>query len=168
MNLSARLLEHDEVVSTLRQALHRTGISPHQVGLEITEATLHGGTVTTNRNLGRMRELGVTLSIDDFGTGSSLLPQLLGSHLDMLKIDESFVSRMDQDEASATIVGAIIATGHALGLTLVAEGVERQSLAFLLREQGCDAAQGFLFGHPVPAEEIDRLFDLPTPVDDVG
>ena len=117
VNLSARSLEHDEVVSTLGQALHRTGISPHQVGLEITEATLHGGTVSTNRNLGRMRELGVTLSIDDFGTGNSSLPQLLGSHA---------------------------------------------------ARAGGDAAQGFLFGHPVLAEEIDRLFDLPTPVDDVG
>ena len=85
----------------------------------------------------------------------------------MLNIDESFVSRMDEDEASATIVGAIIATGHALEMTLVAEGDERVSQASLLREQGCDAAQGFLFGHPVPVEEIDGLFDLPTPVDHV-
>ncbi|MGV8968681.1 MAG: putative bifunctional diguanylate cyclase/phosphodiesterase [Cellulomonas sp.] len=168
VNLSARSLEHDEVVGALSQALYRTGISPHQVTIEITEPALLGGTPGTDRNLARMRELGVRLAIDDFGTGFSSLSQLLSSDLDMLKIDQSFVSRMDLDEHAATIVSAIIAMSHALGLTLVAEGVERQSQASVLRAQGCDAAQGFLFGRPLPAEEIDPLFGLLAPVDDVG
>jgi len=158
VNLSARTLEHDDVVNALSQALYRTGLPPHCLTLEITETTLLGGTGTTNRNLGRIRALGVMLSIDDFGTGYSSLSHLQRTDLDILKIDQSFVSRMDQDESSATIVSAIIAMGHALGLTLVAEGVERRSQADLLRGQGCDAAQGWLFGRPVPPEVIDELF----------
>jgi len=158
VNLSARTLEHDDVVNALSQALYRTGLPPHCLTLEITETTLLGGTGTTNRNLGRIRALGVMLSIDDFGTGYSSLSHLQRTDLDILKIDQSFVSRMDQDESSATIVSAIIAMGHALGLTLVAEGVERRSQADLLREQGCDAGQGWLFGRPVPPDVIDGIF----------
>ena len=158
VNLSARTLEHGDVVNTLRQALHSTGISPQQVILEITETALLSGTGTANRNLGRMRDLGVKLSIDDFGTGYSSLTHLQRTDIDVLKIDQSFVSLMDVDASSATIVTAIIAMGHALGMTLVAEGVERPSQVALLREQGCDAAQGWLFGRPLPASDFDQAF----------
>jgi diguanylate cyclase (GGDEF)-like protein len=158
INLSARTLEHDEVVNTLSQALHRTGISPQQLTLEITETTLLSGTGTANRNLGRMKDLGVKLSIDDFGTGYSSLSHLQRTDIDVLKIDQSFVSLMDVDASSATIVNAIIAMGHALGMTLVAEGVERPAQAALLRVQGCDAAQGWLFGRPLLAADFDRAF----------
>jgi len=136
----------------------------HQLTLEVTETTLLSGTGTANRNLGRMRDLGVNLSIDDFGTGYSSLSHLQRTDIDVLKIDRSFVSLMDEDASSATIVSAIIAMGHALGLTLVAEGVETRNQADLLGEQGCDAAQGWLFGRPLPAEDLDRAFGLPVPV----
>ena len=158
VNLSARTLEHGDVVNTLRQALHSTGISPQQVILEITETALLSGTGTANRNLGRMRDLGVKLSIDDFGTGYSSLTHLQRTDIDVLKIDQSFVSLMDVDASSATIVTAIIAMGHALGMTLVAEGVERPSQVALLREQGCDAAQGWIFGRPLLASDFDQAF----------
>lgn len=158
VNLSARTLEHDDVVATLKQALQSTGISPQQVILEITETALLSGTGTANRNLGRMRDLGVKLSIDDFGTGYSSLTHLQRTDIDVLKIDQSFVSLMDVDASSATIVAAIIAMGHALGMTLVAEGVERLSQVALLREQGCDAAQGWLFGRPLLASDFDQAF----------
>jgi EAL domain-containing protein (putative c-di-GMP-specific phosphodiesterase class I) len=161
VNLSARTLEHDEVVRTLSQALHRTAISPRRLSLEITETALLSGTGAANRNLSRLRDLGVSLSIDDFGTGYSSLSHLQRTDIDTLKIDRSFVSKMDQDGSSATIVSAIIAMGHALGLTLVAEGVERPAQAVLLREQGCDAAQGWLFGRPLLAEDFDRVFQGP-------
>jgi EAL domain-containing protein (putative c-di-GMP-specific phosphodiesterase class I) len=158
VNLSARTLEHDVVVRTLSQAIHRTSISPRQLTLEITETALFTGTGAANRNLARLRALGVHLSIDDFGTGYSSLSHLQRTDIDTLKIDRSFVARMDEDASSATIVNAIIAMGHALGLNLVAEGVERPAQAALLREQGCDAAQGWLFGHAVPAQEFERVF----------
>jgi diguanylate cyclase (GGDEF)-like protein len=158
VNLSARTIEHDDVVGALSEALDRTGISPKQLTLEITETALLSGTGTANRNLGRMKDLGVKLSIDDFGTGYSSLSHLQRTDIDVLKIDQSFVSLMDVDASSATIVNAIIAMGHALGMTLVAEGVERPAQAALLRVQGCDAAQGWLFGRPLLAADFDRAF----------
>ncbi|HEY5248623.1 MAG TPA: EAL domain-containing protein [Dermatophilaceae bacterium] len=163
INLSARTLQHDDVVRALGQALHRTAISPDQLTLEITETTLLEGVGATSHNLSRLRDLGVKLSIDDFGTGHSSLSQLQRTQVDVLKIDQSFVSQMDHDEPSAAIVNAIITVGHALGLSLVAEGVERPGQAAMLREQGCDDAQGWLFGQPLPAEDIDRTFGLTFP-----
>ena len=168
VNLSARTLEHDEIVSTLTESLVRSAISPHQLTLEVTETTLLSGTGNANRNLGRMRALGVKLSIDDFGTGYSSLSHLQRTDIDVLKIDRSFVSRMDEDASSATIVNAIIAMGHALGLTLVAEGVETETQAARLRQQGCDAAQGWLFGRPLSGDVIDRAFGLDVPLLSTG
>jgi EAL domain-containing protein (putative c-di-GMP-specific phosphodiesterase class I) len=110
-----------------------------------------------------LRELGVNLSIDDFGTGHSSLSQLQQTDVDVLKIDQSFVSTMDHDASSAAIVHAIITLGHALGLSLVAEGVERPAQAKLLREQGCDSAQGWLFGRPQEPEAIDKAFGISLP-----
>jgi diguanylate cyclase (GGDEF)-like protein len=163
INLSARTLQQDDVVRALDQALRRSAIPPAQITLEITETTLLDGVGATSHNLRRLRDLGVQLSIDDFGTGHSSLSQLQQTDVDILKIDQSFVSRMDQDASSAAIVAAIITVGHALGLTLVAEGVERPEQVALLREQGCDSAQGWLFGQPLQAEDIDRAFGVTFP-----
>jgi EAL domain-containing protein (putative c-di-GMP-specific phosphodiesterase class I) len=163
VNLSARTLQQDDVILALRQSLRRTAISPGQLTLEITETTLLGGIGATEHNLGRLRALGVKLSIDDFGTGHSSLSQLQQTDVDILKIDRSFVSVMDQDAPSAAIVSAIITLGHAMGLTLVAEGVETPAQAALLREQGCDAAQGWLYGQPLPAEAVDQAFGITFP-----
>jgi len=168
VNLSARTLQQDDVIHVLTHALYRTDISPSQLTMEITETALLSGIGATNANLDRFRELGVQLSIDDFGTGYSSLSQLQRIDVDILKIDQTFVSVMDQDASSAAIVSAIITLGHALGLTLLAEGVERPTQATLLREQGCDTAQGWLFGHPLPAEDLDRAFGVTFPVLPVG
>jgi diguanylate cyclase (GGDEF)-like protein len=168
INLSARTLQQDDVVHALSRSLRRTAISPGQLTLEITETTLLGGMGVTTHNLGRLRDLGVKLSIDDFGTGHSSLSQLQQTNVDILKIDQAFVSLMDQDAPSAAIVSAIITLGHAMGLTLVAEGVERPAQAALLREQGCDAAQGWLFGRPLPAEALDREFGISFPALSLG
>ena len=160
INLSARTLAQDDVVHALSQAVSMNAISPPQITLEITETTLLSGKGTTKINLGRLRALGVRLSIDDFGTGHSSLSQLQEIDVDVLKVDQSFISVMDKDPSSAAIVSAIITLGHALGLTVIAEGVERPAQAALLRERGCDAGQGWLFGRPLPAEGIDRAFGL--------
>jgi len=164
INLSARTLQQDDVIRALTKALHRTSISPSQLTLEITETTLLSGTGATSRNLDLVRQLGVKLSIDDFGTGHSSLSQLQQTHVDVLKVDQSFVSVMDKDASSAAIVNAIVTLGHALGLAIVAEGVERPTQAALLRENGCDAGQGWLFGRPLPAEAIDRAYGLAPPL----
>jgi predicted signal transduction protein with EAL and GGDEF domain len=168
INLSARTLQQDDCVRALSQSLHRTGISPGQLTMEITETALLSGKGTANRNLARLRELGVKLSIDDFGTGHSSLSQLQQTDVDILKIDQSFVSVMDKDASSAAIVSAIITLGHALGLSLLAEGVERRTQATILQEQGCDAAQGWLFGRPLPAEDLDRAFGITVPTLSTG
>jgi diguanylate cyclase (GGDEF)-like protein len=163
VNLSARTLQQDDIVRTLTQTLTKYSIPPNRLTMEITETALLSGTGTAQLNLGRLRELGVNLSIDDFGTGHSSLSQLQQTDVDVLKIDQSFVSTMDHDASSAAIVSAIITLGHALGLTLVAEGVERPAQARLLREQGCDSAQGWLFGRPLEPEAIDKAFGLSLP-----
>ncbi len=160
INLSARSLQQDDVVSALTQSLDESGIKPGQLTMEITETALLSRTGATQNNLLRLRRLGLKLSIDDFGTGHSSLSQLQRTDVDVLKIDQSFVSRMDEDASSAAIVYAIITLGHALGLSIVAEGVERPAQAALLREVGCDAAQGWLYGRPLPASAIDRAFGL--------
>jgi EAL domain-containing protein (putative c-di-GMP-specific phosphodiesterase class I) len=163
LNLSARTLRQDDAVRALTRALAENAITPAQVTVEITETMLLDSLGATSENLSRIRDLGVQLSIDDFGTGHSSLSQLQQTDVNILKIDQSFVARMDQDAPSAAIVRAIITLGHALGLTLVAEGVERPAQAALLREQGCDTAQGWLFGQPLQAEDIDKVFALSFP-----
>jgi diguanylate cyclase (GGDEF)-like protein len=163
LNLSARTLQQDDVVSAVSHALSGSDISPAQITLEITETTLLAGVGATSDNLRRLRELGVQLSIDDFGTGHSSLSQLQQTDVDILKIDQSFVSRMDQDSSSAAIVSAIVTLGHAMGLSLIAEGVERPAQVALLREQGCDSAQGWLFGQPLRGEDIDTAFGVTCP-----
>jgi diguanylate cyclase (GGDEF)-like protein len=160
VNVSARTLEDDRIVNAVSGALHRSGVAPHRLTVEITETSLLSGSATVARNLQSLRELNVNLSLDDFGTGYSSLSQLRVTSVEVLKIDRSFVSVMDEDASAAAIVAAIVAMGHALGQTVVAEGVERSSQARLLREMGCDAAQGWLFGRPGAPEVLDEAFDV--------
>ena len=111
----------------------------------------------TREVLGHLRELGVHSSLDDFGTGYSSLSHLSTLPFDVLKIDRTFVAGIGRRSSEAAIVRAVIAIGHGLELTVVAEGVEtREELAFV-REHGCDQVQGFLFSRPMPAEEAAEL-----------
>ncbi len=155
VNLSARDLGHDDLVSVVTTSLHRTGLSPHRLVVELTENTVMSGSPTVAANLGRIRSLGVQVAIDDFGTGHSSLAALRQLPARILKIDRSFVTPMHVDRGAAAVVGAIVTMAHVLGLVVVAEGVELVEQAQLLRDLGCDAAQGFLFSRPVPAEKLD-------------
>jgi EAL domain-containing protein (putative c-di-GMP-specific phosphodiesterase class I) len=114
-------------------------------------------------NLGRIHALGVQLAIDDFGTGYSSLSYLRRLPARTLKVDRSFVSALDEDDSVAAIISAIVNMGHALGLTVIAEGVEHAGQAERLQLLGCDAAQGYLFARPRPARECARYF-ASTPV----
>jgi EAL domain-containing protein (putative c-di-GMP-specific phosphodiesterase class I) len=109
--------------------------------------------VFTREVLGRLRGLGVSSSLDDFGTGYSSLSQLSTLPFDVLKIDRTFVAGIGGRSSEAAIVRAVIALGHELGLTVVAEGVETHEELAFVREHGCDQVQGFLFSRPVTAEE---------------
>ena len=112
--------------------------------------------------LQRLHELGTGLSIDDFGTGYSSLSQLRRLPVDEVKIDKEFVFSMGTDLGDLAIVRAIIELGHSLGLRVVAEGVEKQIQAEHLHREGCPAAQGFLFGRPMPAAELQRVWGTAT------
>lgn len=150
VNLSAHDLQSPDIVEVVREALRRSGLSPERLTLELTESTLLAGGATVAANLAWLRALGVRLAIDDFGTGYSSLSYLRQIPAQILKLDRSFVSGLDTDAAARAVVGAIVTMGHALGLLVVAEGVEESDQADQLRSLGCDAAQGYFFARPQP------------------
>ncbi|MNZ70268.1 Phytochrome-like protein cph2 [compost metagenome] len=124
------------------------------VELEVTEGTLLEDPEMALQSLQSIRDLGVTLSIDDFGTGYSSLAYLKRLPVQVLKIDRTFVSAMSSNPSDAMIVQSTVGLGHAFGMLVVAEGVEDASTAEALTRLGCDIAQGYYFGHPMPAERV--------------
>jgi diguanylate cyclase (GGDEF)-like protein len=139
-----------------------TGASPAvpEMGLEITEGLLLASDAEVLKQLLAFQQAGIKISLDDFGTGYSSLSYLRKFALDFLKIDKSFVYNLEYDAANVALCEAIIVMAHKLGLRVVAEGVETRQQAVLLREAGCDFAQGFLFGHALPAEEFAALLPV--------
>ena len=158
VNLSARQIDHPDVVATVEMALRRSGIAPERLTLEITESALMDDARWTLRVLRALKDLGVTLAIDDFGTGYSSLGYLQRFPLDVLKIDKSFVAGLGAEAGGSEIVGAVVGLAHALGLEVVAEGVETEGQLQELHRLGCDFAQGFLFSRPVHAAEVEDRF----------
>jgi EAL domain-containing protein (putative c-di-GMP-specific phosphodiesterase class I) len=150
VNLSARQLAQPDLVAQVAAALERTGAPPECVCLEITESVLMGE--TTIEGIDALRALGVNLSIDDFGTGYSSLGYLRRFPVDSVKVDRSFVDGLGTESEDSAIVAAVVSLGHALGLSVVAEGVETERQLEDLRALGCDRAQGFLFSAPQPAD----------------
>ena len=152
VNLSPRQFAQKNLPSLVKQSLAISGLSVRDFELEITEQMLMANTPCVMSTLRQIRELGVGIAIDDFGTGFSSFSYILEYHVDRLKIDRSFVSRVSQDENADAIVRAIIAMGRGLNIELVAEGVETSDqLAFLLRKH-CDTVQGYLFSKAVPID----------------
>jgi EAL domain-containing protein (putative c-di-GMP-specific phosphodiesterase class I) len=149
--------------------LQETGLDPSCVNLEITETIAMADADRSTLVLSELKALGVRLEIDDFGTGYSSLSRLQHFPVDILKIDRSFVSRMDTDHETSEIVRIIVMLAHGLCLKVVAEGVETQAQADMLKGLGCELAQGYLYSRPVPSEAIDQLLsnnraaDLFTP-----
>lgn len=162
VNVSGCELVDPGYAARTRGILAGTGLAPRHLVLEITESTLDSDTAEVVRTLGELREMGVRIAIDDFGTGFSSLSRLDLLPVDILKIDRSFVAAIQSGFGDSPLVAAVVALGHALGLTLVAEGVEDVYQRKLLVELGCDEGQGYLFGHPVPPDAIPRLH-LPLP-----
>ena len=159
VNVSSRQCLNHEIVQVVRQALHETGIPPYLLKLEITEST---AMTDGDSAIGLMREiraLGVALSLDDFGTGYSSLAYLRHFPLNELKIDRSFVSALPDSQNDAAIVHATIALARGLGLQVVAEGVETEAQSQFLAAHGCHNAQGYLYGKPLPADEVGRQLE---------
>ncbi|MEQ0561666.1 EAL domain-containing protein [Amycolatopsis sp. NEAU-NG30] len=154
VNLSARQLDDPHLVPAVEDALANTGLPPAALCLEVTESALMRDQQAAAEVLTSLRSLGVLLAIDDFGTGYSSLAQLRRLTLDTLKIDRSFITGIAESRDAAAIVTSIIAMAHAVDLTVIAEGVESAEQVDLLRSLGCDQAQGYHLGRPVPAAEL--------------
>jgi EAL domain-containing protein (putative c-di-GMP-specific phosphodiesterase class I) len=160
VNLAAAQLQREETVSLVRRVLDETGLAPSRLCLEITESAVMNDVRRSEEILRRLKELGVHLAVDDFGTGFSSLAYLKRFPVDALKIDRTFVSDLGEDESDVAFVRAIVSLADALGLDVVAEGVETAGQAAILVELGCHRAQGYHFGRPAPAETFRaRLAD---------
>ncbi|MCU1601600.1 MAG: response regulator receiver modulated diguanylate cyclase/phosphodiesterase with sensor(s) [Frankiales bacterium] len=154
VNVSSRQLGSPELVATVRDALRTTGLPARLLCLEVTESVVMQDVVMSGAVLGQLRELGVRTAVDDFGTGFSSLAYLLSLPVDLLKIDRSFVRALDPESGPAVaIVRAIAALADALGLRVLAEGVETVEQLAELDGLGVQHGQGFLWGRPVPAAE---------------
>ncbi len=163
VNISAYDLQRPSTVDTISEELELANLRPTQLTIEITESALVAEDISIATSLARIKKLGVRLAIDDFGTGYSSFTYLRRLPAHILKIDRSFVALLDDDPSVRAIAAAIIDMGHALGLTVIAEGVETGNQANRLRALRCDAAQGFLFARPQPAAAFDAYFARTPP-----
>ena len=157
VNLSPRQLYDESLLDVVSAALDASGLPAEFLSLEITETTALRDPVEAARILTAVRALGVGVALDDFGTGFSSLSHLVRLPVTAVKIDRSFVRDLLSVREHAVVATSVIALGHRLGLTVVAEGVETAAERDFLRAEACDALQGFLFSRPVPADEFTRL-----------
>jgi PAS domain S-box-containing protein len=159
-NITAKQFGQPDLAERIGEIIQQTGIDPKCVDLEITENIAMADADRSVVVLSQLKALGVRLSIDDFGTGYSSLSRLQRFPVDALKIDRSFISRMNHDNETHEIVRVIIMLAHNLGLEVVAEGIEHQSQVETLKHLGCELGQGYLFSKPADAASIERLLAL--------
>lgn len=157
VNVSTRQLAQCDVAEQVKRVLSETGLDPASLTLEITESALMQNLKTGAAVIQRLHEMAVRLHIDDFGTGYSSLSYLQSFPVHTLKVDKSFVSRMEDAPHQAEIVRAIVSLAQNLGMEVTAEGVETNAQADALQDLQCTNAQGFLFSRPLPADEAERL-----------
>ncbi len=157
INASARQLDADQIVADVEDALAASGLEPEALTLEVTETTLMLNAEETARRLTAIKRLGVRIAIDDFGTGYSSLAHLQRFPVDALKIDRSFIKGLRANPEGETLIHSLVQLGKALAIETFAEGIEQPHELSLLREQDCDSGQGFLFAHPLDAEEADAF-----------
>ncbi|MFO0705216.1 MAG: EAL domain-containing protein [Steroidobacteraceae bacterium] len=158
VNVATQQFEREDFVDSVLRTVWKYGIRPDQLEIEITESALMRRVEETIADLQRLRDAGIVLSIDDFGTGYSSLGYLKQFPVNTLKIDRSFVKDLHTSGDDAAICAAIIAMARELRLKVVAEGVEVNEQLEFLRRQGCDHAQGYLIGKPVPIDQIEEFF----------
>jgi EAL domain-containing protein (putative c-di-GMP-specific phosphodiesterase class I) len=157
VNLSARQFSQPDLIDQVRFVLHETNIEPSCLELEITESSAMHNAENTIHMLRDLKRLGVRIAMDDFGTGYSSLNYLKRFPIDTLKLDQSFVKDVIDDQVAASIVSSVIALSHDLDLAVVAEGVETEAQLEFLRKHGCDRLQGFLFSKPLPEHEVEAF-----------
>jgi diguanylate cyclase (GGDEF)-like protein/PAS domain S-box-containing protein len=168
VNLSARQLTTPNLSLLVRGVLESARLPADRLCLEITESVLMEDASSTIETLRRLKEIGVSLGIDDFGTGYSSLSYLRRFPVDVLKVDRSFIDGLGPDPEDSAIVAAIVNLAQTLDLSAVAEGVETPSQLRRLRELGCAAGQGYLFAHPVPAEDLRQMLRTTFDVEGTG
>jgi EAL domain-containing protein (putative c-di-GMP-specific phosphodiesterase class I) len=162
INISPLQIRDRWLVDLVGAVMAEIGISSSRVVLEVTEGLLIDDPQEAQARLTALKALGVRLALDDFGTGYSSLNYLQKFPFDRLKIDRSFATSLGRSNNAGAIVQSIVTLGHALGMKVLAEGVENEEQRVLLRLAGCDEMQGYLFGRPGPAAAIDRML-APAP-----
>jgi diguanylate cyclase (GGDEF)-like protein len=167
VNISPMQFLNGDIIKIVQDALNKTGLPPHRLELEVTESTLIEDRARAAEVFEKLAKLGVQIAIDDFGTGYSNLGYLADLPFTKLKIDKTFIDRIERDMHMAQIVSAIIALARALGATAVAEGVESRSQEVLLRAAGCTVIQGFLFGKPQPKHLAIKTANLDITESDI-
>jgi diguanylate cyclase (GGDEF)-like protein len=165
VNVSPRQFRQSDFVDTVRQALADTGVAPDRLKLELTESLVLHNLHDTVQKMHALNALGVHFSMDDFGTGYSSLSQLTALPIHQLKIDRSFVRHVATNHQDAVVVQTIIAMAHALGVRVIAEGVETPAQCERLRQLGCEAFQGFLYGKPMPVHDMEAHFSHASQAD---
>ncbi len=154
VNLSPVQFRHADLVAAVKAALERSGLAPGRLELEITESVLLAEPQESLLTLLRLKDLGVRITIDDFGTGHSSLGHLRTFPFDKIKIDRSFVHDLDRDRDAEAIIRAVVTLGRGLGIETCAEGVEDSGQLARLASDGCDEVQGYLFCRPMPASDV--------------
>jgi diguanylate cyclase (GGDEF)-like protein len=157
VNVSATQLERDRIIDDVDRALSETGLDPHLLILELTETALMNNVEASVIRLRLLKALGVRIAIDDFGTGYSSMAYLRQFPIDVLKIDQTFVAGMADSPESAALVHTLVQLGVVLGLETVAEGIETDEQRRLLKDEGVNIGQGYLFARPLEVEELQRL-----------
>ena len=155
VNLSARQLQSAAIVDDVREALRETGIDPSTLTLEVTESAMMKNVDLSVLRLRELRDLRVRIAIDDFGAGYSSLGYIRQFPVDILKVDKSFIDRIDEGEKELALAAAIIEMAKVLNLRPVAEGVERQQQLERLVQLGCDSAQGYYFARPGTQSDVE-------------
>jgi diguanylate cyclase (GGDEF)-like protein/PAS domain S-box-containing protein len=157
VNVSARQFRERCLVDRVASALHRTGLEPQYLELELTESLIMQDVPRAVATMFELRKLGVRLSIDDFGTGYSSLAALKNFPVERLKIDKSFIADLHKGESDKAVVSAVISLGQKLNLRVIAEGVETEDQVAFLRDNDCDEMQGYYFSRPLPPDEFEKL-----------
>jgi diguanylate cyclase (GGDEF)-like protein len=162
VNISPVQFTAKDFVERVRRILDETGLDPSRLELEVTETAMMQDRERAAAILEELGQMGISVAVDDFGTGYSNLSYLIDFQFKKLKIDRSFVARMEADQNTGAVISTIVGLSRALGVRTIAEGVETEEQATLLKAAGCEVVQGFLFGEPVPLD-LARQEHAPSP-----
>ncbi len=154
VNISPKQLNRDDLAETIHGILIETGLSPHRLEIEVTESTVMSDPTRGLHILRKLKSMGISIAMDDFGTGHSSLATLHAFPFDKIKLDQSFVKRIPDDKAAAAIVSTVIALGRSLNVPVLAEGIETQAQWTLLLREGCAKGQGYLFARPCAVDAL--------------